>query len=428
MYETADEASPRPSRAHAPHGRCAPSRFFASRATALLVLADGSVVRGEGLGALGQACGEVCFNTTMTGYQEVLSDPSYAGQIITFTFPHIGNVGANADDVETSNLAASSGVRGCVLRARATGPSNYRATQALDDWLRRRGIIGIAGVDTRALTGLIRERGMQNAVIAHDPSGVFDLPALRAAAAQWRGIEGMDLAREVTCGQSYQWDETIWRWGAGFGRQTEPIAHVVAVDYGLKRNILRCFATVGCRVTVVSATASAEDILAREPDGIFLSNGPGDPAATGEYAVPELRKLVDSGKPLFGICLGHQLLGLALGGRTQKMHQGHHGANHPVLDRTTGKVEITSMNHGFAVDRDSLPAGVVETHVSLFDDSNCGIRLRDRPVFSVQYHPEGSPGPQDSHYLFVRFMNMIRAARGEPEMPEVWDHRHGPDA
>jgi len=418
---TIGQAAPRPSASSR-----TPAGLF-ERPTAVLVLADGSVIRGAGLGARGQASGEVCFNTAMTGYQEILTDPSYAGQIITFTFPHVGNVGTNPEDVETSNIAASSGVRGCVLRAPITDPSNYRATAAFDDWLRQRGIIGIAGVDTRALTSLIRERGMQNAVIAHDPSGAFDLPALKAAAAEWPGIEGMDLAGDVTCGQSYHWDETIWRWAAGFGHQTEPTAHVVAVDYGLKRNILRCLATTGCRVTVVPATASAEDILARDPDGIFLSNGPGDPAATGEYAVPELRKLVDSGKPLFGICLGHQLLGLALGGRTKKMHQGHHGANHPVMDYTTGKVEITSMNHGFAVDRDSLPSGVMETHVSLFDGSNCGIRLQDRPVFSVQYHPEGSPGPQDSHYLFVRFMNMIRVMRGEPEMPEVWDHRTGPD-
>jgi len=404
-----------------------PAYGLPARATAIIVLADGSVIRGAGLGATGQACGEVCFNTAMTGYQEILTDPSYAGQIITFTFPHIGNVGANAEDIETSNLAASSGVRGCVLRANITDPSNYRATRALDDWLRQRGIIGIAGVDTRALTSLIRERGMQNAVIAHEPSGQFDMPALRAEAEAWPGIEGMDLARNVTCVQSYQWDETIWRWPGGYGHQAHPTAHVVAVDYGLKRNILRCLATTGCQVTVVPATASADDILAREPDGIFLSNGPGDPAATGEYAVPEIRKLIDSGKPVFGICLGHQLLARALGARTAKMHQGHHGANHPVMDYTTGKVEITSMNHGFAVDRDSLPAGVTETHVSLFDGSNCGIRLEDGHVFSVQYHPEGSPGPQDSHYLFVRFMNMVRAARGEPQLPEVWDHRTGPE-
>ena len=400
-----------------------PRHGLSVRATAVIVLADGSVIRGAGLGATGHACGEVCFNTAMTGYQEILTDPSYAGQIITFTFPHIGNVGTNAEDIETSNIAASSGVRGCVLRANIPDPSNYRATSALDDWLRQRGIIGIAGVDTRALTALIRERGMQNAVIAHEPSGNFDMPALKAEAEAWPGIEGMDLARTVTCAQSYQWGETIWRWPDSFGQQTHPTAHVVAVDFGLKRNILRCLATTGCRVTVVPATTSAEGILAREPDGIFLSNGPGDPAATGAYAVPEIKKLIDSGKPLFGICLGHQLLGLALGGRTTKMHQGHHGANHPVMDHTTGKVEITSMNHGFAVDRDSLPSAVTETHVSLFDGSNCGIRMQGRPVFSVQYHPEGSPGPHDSHYLFVRFMNLIRAARGEPQLAEVWDHR-----
>jgi len=407
----------------APSPRCG----LPVRATAVLVLADGSVIRGAGLGATGQACGEVCFNTAMTGYQEILTDPSYAGQIITFTFPHIGNVGTNAEDIETSNLAASSALRGCVLRANITDPSNYRATRALDDWLRQRGIIGIAGVDTRALTALIRERGMQNAVIAHEPSGTFDMHALKGEAEGWPGIEGMDLARGVTCAQSYQWDEMIWRWPDGYGRQGRTTTHVVAVDYGLKRNILRCLATTGCRVTVVPALTSAEDILAREPDGIFLSNGPGDPAATGEYAVPEIRKLIDSGKPVFGICLGHQLLGLALGGRTKKMHQGHHGANHPVMDHTTGKVEITSMNHGFAVDRDSLPSDITETHVSLFDGSNCGIRMAGRPVFSVQYHPEGSPGPQDSHYLFMRFMNMIRATRGEPQIPEAWDHRYGPD-
>ncbi|RMF06850.1 MAG: carbamoyl-phosphate synthase small subunit, partial [Alphaproteobacteria bacterium] len=366
---------------------------------------------GTGLGATGHAVGEVCFNTAMTGYQEILTDPSYAGQIITFTFPHIGNVGANPEDIETSNLAATSGVRGCVLRAAITEPSNYRAAQHLDDWLKARGIIAIAGVDSRALTVRIREKGMPNAVIAHAPDGNFDLDALRRQAAEWPGIKGMDLAKEVTCAQSYSWDETLWRWNEGYGRQTSPQHHVVAVDYGLKRNILRCLASSGCKITVVPATTPAEDILAREPDGIFLSNGPGDPAATGEYAVPQIRKLVESGLPVFGICLGHQLLALALGATTRKMHQGHHGANHPVKDYTTGKVEITSMNHGFTVDRDSLPATVEETHVSLFDGTNCGLRLKDRPVFSVQYHPEASPGPQDSHYLFERFTDLMRAAR-----------------
>ncbi|MGI9384184.1 MAG: glutamine-hydrolyzing carbamoyl-phosphate synthase small subunit [Methyloligellaceae bacterium] len=387
-------------------------------ATAVLVLADGTVIHGEGLGATGEAVGEVCFNTAMTGYQEILTDPSYAGQIITFTFPHIGNVGTNPEDIETSNLAAASGVRGCILRESITQPSNYRAAQHLDAWLAARGIIGLAGVDTRALTALIREKGMPNAMIAHEASGRFDLDGLKAKAAAWPGINGMDLAKDVTCGQTYTWDETLWEWDRGYGRQTAPDYHVVAIDYGLKRNILRCLASAGCRVTVVPATTSAEDVLARDPDGIFLSNGPGDPAATGAYAVPEIRKLVDSGLPVFGICLGHQMLAIALGARTLKMHQGHHGANHPVKDFTTEKVEITSMNHGFTVDRETLPDGIEETHVSLFDGTNCGLNLKDRPVFSVQYHPEASPGPQDSHYLFRRFLNHIRAAKGAPPVAE----------
>ncbi|MGE0855791.1 MAG: glutamine-hydrolyzing carbamoyl-phosphate synthase small subunit, partial [Hyphomicrobiaceae bacterium] len=364
--------------------------------TARLVLADGTVIAGQGLGAVGRAVGEVCFNTAMTGYQEILTDPSYAGQIVTFTFPHVGNVGTNAEDTETSNLAARSGVRGTVLRAPITAPSNYRALEHFDRWLKARGIIGIAGVDTRALTALIREKGMPNAVIAHAPDGRFDMDTLHKEARAWPGLLGLDLVPEVTAGQSYTWDETRWVWGQGYGRQAAPQFHVVALDYGLKRNILRCLASAGCRVTIVPATTSAEDVLARKPDGIFLSNGPGDPAATGDYAVPEIRKLVDSGLPVFGICLGHQMLALALGGRTRKMHQGHHGANHPVKDFTTGKVEIVSMNHGFTVDRETLPAGVEETHVSLFDGTNCGIRLTGRPVFSVQHHPEASPGPQDS--------------------------------
>ncbi len=375
--------------------------------SALLVLADGTVIEGQGAGATGIAVGEVCFNTAMTGYQEILTDPSYAGQIITFTFPHIGNVGTNAEDIETASLAAASGVRGCVLRAPITAPSSWRAAQDFNAWLKARGIIAITGVDTRALTALIREKGMPNAVIAHAPDGKFDLDALKREAAAWPGMVGLDLAKEVTSGQSYSWDETEWQWGEGYGRQETPQFHVVAIDYGLKRNILRELAGAGCRLTVVPATATAEDILERKPDGVFLSNGPGDPAATGIYAVPEIRKLVDSGLPVFGICLGHQMLGLALGGKTAKMHQGHHGANHPVKDFTTDKVEITSMNHGFAVDRDSLPVSVEETHVSLFDGSNCGLKVKDRPVFSVQYHPEASPGPQDSHYLFTRFVEMM---------------------
>jgi carbamoyl-phosphate synthase small subunit len=324
----------------------------------------------------------------MTGYQEILTDPSYAGQIITFTFPHIGNVGANDEDIETVNLAATPGARGVILHAAITSPSNYRARRPLDQWLKARGIIGLAGIDTRALTGLIRRDGMPNAVIAHAPDGRFDLDALKAEATAWPGLAGMDLVPMVTAVQRFTWDETPWQWNAGYGRQGEPEFNVVAVDYGIKRNILRLLAGGGCKVTVVPATMSAADILDLRPDGVFLSNGPGDPAATGEYAVPVIRSLIESRVPTFGICLGHQMLGIAVGGRTMKMHQGHHGANHPVKDLTTGKVEITSMNHGFAVDRASLPDTVEETHVSLFDGSNCGIALKGAPVFSVQYHPE----------------------------------------
>jgi carbamoyl-phosphate synthase small subunit len=377
------------------------------RPTALLVLADGTVVEGHGLGATGRAAGEVCFNTAMTGYQEILTDPSYAGQIITFTFPHIGNVGVNDEDIETVNMASASGIRGCVLKADVTDPSNYRAARRLDQWLKARGIIGIAGIDTRALTTRIRESGMPNAVISHDPAGAFDRAALLAEARAWPGLEGMDLAKDVTTGQSFTWDETSWQWGKGYGRQANPRHHVVAVDYGIKRNILRLLADHGCRVTVLPATATGEEILAHKPDGVFLSNGPGDPAATGVYAVPAIKAVIESGTPTFGICLGHQMLGIALGGTTRKMHQGHHGANHPVKDLTTGKVEITSMNHGFAVDTKSLPDSVEETHVSLFDGSNCGLKVKDKPVFSVQYHPEASPGPRDSRYLFERFVDLM---------------------
>jgi carbamoyl-phosphate synthase small subunit len=390
--------------------------------TARLVLADGTVIAGRGLGATGSAVGEVCFNTAITGYQEILTDPSYAGQIITFTFPHVGNVGANNDDTETSNLAARSGVRGCVLRADVTDPSNYRSAEHLDAWLKARGIIAISGIDTRALTALIRDKGMPNGVISHEPSGKFDIAKLTAEAKAWPGLLGLDLVPDVTISQTRTWDEMRWAWAppgtSGYTTQAAPEFHVVAIDYGLKRNILRCLASAGCKVTVVPATTKAADILARKPDGIFLSNGPGDPAATGVYAVPEIKTLLASGLPVFGICLGHQILALALGGKTMKMHQGHHGANHPVKDLTTSKVEITSMNHGFAVDRDSLPKGVEETHISLFDKSNAGLRLSGKPVFSVQYHPEASPGPQDSHYLFTRFANLMRANKGAAAKPE----------
>jgi carbamoyl-phosphate synthase small subunit len=379
------------------------------RATALLVLADGTVLEGFGVGAEGSAVGEVCFNTAMTGYQEILTDPSYAGQIITFTFPHIGNVGVNDEDVETVNMAANSGVRGAILHTAITDPSNWRAARHFDAWLKARGIVGLAGIDTRALTALIRQKGMPNAVIAHAPDGVFDVEALKREAAALPSMDGLDLVPMVTAAQRYGWDEKSWTWGEGFGRQENPARHVVAIDYGVKRNILRLLADRGCKVTVVPATATAEDVLALRPDGVFLSNGPGDPAATGEYSVPVIRELLDQKVPTFGICLGHQMLALAVGGKTAKMHQGHHGANHPVKDFTTNKVEIVSMNHGFAVDRDSLPANAKETHVSLFDGSNCGIALTDRPAFSVQHHPEASPGPQDSHYLFDRFVEMIDA-------------------
>jgi len=381
-------------------------------ATAALVLADGTAFVGRGLGAAGRAVGEVCFNTSITGYQEILTDPSYAGQIITFTFPHIGNIGANSEDVETATPAA----RGLVLRSDITQPSNWRAAQHLDAWLTSHNLIGVAGVDTRALTRRIRDLGAPVGAIGHDPDapaqGGIDLAGLHAEAAAWPGLEGMDLAKEVSCTQSYGWDETRWQLGRGDGRQDAAKHHVVAVDFGAKRNILRSLATLGCRVTVVPAWATAEDILRHRPDGVFLSNGPGDPAATGQYAVPTVRALLAQRElPIFGICLGHQILALALGARTGKMHLGHRGANHPVKDLASGRVEITSQNHGFVVDPESLPAEVEASHVSLFDGSNEGLVLKGRPVFSVQYHPEASPGPHDSHYLFERFLGHIEAAK-----------------
>ncbi|MET3577072.1 carbamoyl-phosphate synthase small subunit [Mesorhizobium robiniae] len=386
--------------------------------TALLVLADGTVIEGRGLGATGSAVAEVCFNTALTGYQEILTDPSYAGQIVTFTFPHIGNIGTNDEDIEDLNPVARAGAVGAVFKADVTNPSSYRAAAGLDQWLKKRGIVALSGIDTRALTALIREKGMPNAVIAHAPDGIFDVDDLKRQASAWSGLIGLDLAKDVTSGQSSVWRETPWVWDEGFGEQTDPSMHVVAIDYGVKRNILRLLAGLGAKVTVVPANTGAEEILAMRPDGIFLSNGPGDPEATGDYAVPVIQDLLKTDIPVFGICLGHQMLALALGGKTAKMHQGHHGANHPVKDHTTGKVEIVSMNHGFAVDADSLPSGVEETHVSLFDGSNCGITLTGRPVFSVQHHPEASPGPQDSHYLFRRFVNLIREKRGEPALAE----------
>jgi carbamoyl-phosphate synthase small subunit len=379
----------------------------ATRPTACLALADGTVFYGKGFGATGQTTAELCFNTAMTGYQEIMTDPSYAGQIVTFTFPHIGNVGVNeADDEAAAPVAA-----GMVVKWDPTEPSNWRATAELTDWLTRKGRIGIGGLDTRRLTRAIRQQGAPHVALAHDPGGNFDLEALVAAARAWPGLVGLDLAKDVTCAQSYRWDEMRWAWPEGYKRRTGPGHRVVAIDYGAKRNILRCLASSGCEVTVLPATATAEDVLALSPDGVFLSNGPGDPAATGEYAVPMIKGVLDKGLPIFGICLGHQMLALALGAKTVKMNHGHHGANHPVKDLETGKVEITSMNHGFTVDSQTLPPGVIETHVSLFDGSNCGIRMADRPVFSVQYHPEASPGPQDSYYLFERFSAAMEARR-----------------
>jgi len=395
-----------------------------TKPTALVVLADGTVIEGKGAGATGVRQAEICFNTAITGYQEILTDPSYAGQIVTFTFPHVGNVGVNEDDVETLNTAAQARVAGAVFKADITDPSNWRSVRHFDDWLKARGIVAMSGVDTRALTGIIRDKGLANAVIAHDPEGNFDVEALKKLASGWKGLEGADLAIEVTSGQSSTWEERPWDWdieGADgkYGKPGGADFNIVAVDYGIKRNILRLLAGLGARVTVMPATATAEEILAHKPDGVFLSNGPGDPAATGSaYAIDAIKGVLDKDVPVFGICLGHQMLGLALGGKTVKMHQGHHGANHPVKDHTTGKVEIVSMNHGFAVDAASLPSNVEETHVSLFDGSNCGIAVKGRPVFSVQHHPEASPGPQDSHYLFRRFANLMRERKGMEKIAE----------
>ncbi len=373
--------------------------------TACLALADGSVFYGHGFGAEGTAEAELCFNTAMTGYQEIMTDPSYAGQIVTFTFPHIGNTGVTDEDDETATPVAA----GMVVKWDPTEPSNWRSAGHLSDWLKSRGRIAIGGVDTRRLTRAIRQQGAPHVALQHSQDGIFDVAALVAKAKAFPGLEGLDLAKDVSCTQSYKWNEMRWAWPEGYTPQTDPKYKVVAVDYGAKRNILRCLASAGCDVTVLPATATGEDVLAHNPDGVFLSNGPGDPAATGAYAVPMIQDVLKTDLPVFGICLGHQMLALAVGAKTIKMNHGHHGANHPVKDNETNKVEITSMNHGFAVDAQSLPDGVVETHVSLFDGSNCGIALEGRPVFSVQHHPEASPGPQDSFYLFEKFAAAMAA-------------------
>ena len=375
------------------------------RPTACLALADGTVFYGHGFGATGLSVAELCFNTAMTGYQEIMTDPSYAGQIVTFTFPHVGNTGTTPEDDETAQSAAA----GMVVKWDPTSPSNWRNAQDLGGWLAAQGRIGMGGIDTRRLTRAIRQQGAPHVALAHDPEGNFDIEALVKAARAFKGLEGLDLAKEVTCTQSYTWDESRWAWPDGYPKREGPAPKVVAIDYGAKRNILRCLAWAGCDVTVLPASATAADIKSHSPAGVFLSNGPGDPAATGAYAVPMIREILETTDlPIFGICLGHQMLALALGAKTIKMNHGHHGANHPVKDLESGKVEITSMNHGFTVDSQSLPEGVIETHVSLFDGSNCGIRMADRPVYSVQYHPEASPGPMDSMYLFERFRNALK--------------------
>jgi carbamoyl-phosphate synthase small subunit len=394
---------------HAPE----PALAFARRPTGVLVLADGRVFWGQGCGAIGDAVGEVCFNTAMSGYQEILTDPSYAGQLISFTAPHIGNTGTNSGDNEYGCAQAQVAARGAIMRAPISTPSNWRNTQDLGAWLAARNIVGITGVDTRALTATIRDHGMPHGVVAHSPDGTFDTDALVAKAKAWAGLEGQDLAKDVTCAQTYLFEETRWAWPSGASAVTNPDYYVVVLDFGVKENILRCLGSINAHVRVMPASSSAEEILAHKPDGVLLSNGPGDPAATGVYAVPTIQALIASGVPVFGICLGHQMLGLALGGQTVKMPQGHHGANHPVKDLASGKVEIVSMNHGFALDADSLPAGVTQTHVSLFDGSNCGIALAGKPVFSVQYHPEASPGPQDSFYLFAQFATAMAAFKAQ---------------
>jgi carbamoyl-phosphate synthase small subunit len=389
-----------------------PNTASPTRATGVLVLADGTAFLGQGAGATGSAVGELCFNTAMTGYQEILTDPSYAQQVICFTFPHVGNVGTTPEDEESSTDRARTAARGVVLKAPITPPANWRSREPLDAWLAARGIVAVTGVDTRAITRLIREKGMPHCVVAHDPDGNFNIAALAAQARAWAGLEGADLAKDVATTAEFEFAEAAWSWPGGATAIETPRFNVAVIDYGVKANILRRLGSIGAKAWVAPATATAEDILARKPDGVLLANGPGDPAATGVYTGPEIKKLAESGVPLFGICLGHQMLASALGAKTAKMPQGHHGANHPVKELATGEVQIVSMNHGFAVDRESLPEHLEETHVSLFDGTNCGIRVKGKPVFSVQHHPEASPGPHDSFGLFEQFAEMMAARKG----------------
>ncbi|RCL03389.1 MAG: carbamoyl-phosphate synthase small subunit [Candidatus Tokpelaia sp. JSC161] len=392
------------------------SSYISTHKTAIIVLENEIIIKGNGLGATGTFEGEICFNTACTGYEEILTDPSYTGQIITFTFPHIGNVGINNEDLE--HLSPHTGAVGAIFKANISHHSNYRATERLDSWLKKRGIVGLSGVDTRALTGLIRKQGFLNAIICYDPSGNFNINKLKKQSA-WPQMNKVDLAQNVSSPKSITWNEIPWIWNTGYRKQQNKKYHILVIDYGVKRNILRLLASLHAQITIIPYHFSEKEILKLNPDGVCLSNGPGDPILTSIYATPIIQKLLKIGIPLFGICLGHQLLALATGAQTIKMHQGHHGCNHPVKDIHTGKIEIVSMNHGFAVDAKTLPKGVEETHISLFDGSNCGIRLISKPAFSVQYHPEASPGPQDSHYLFLKFFDSIKKFRKNPQMIDL---------
>ena len=375
--------------------------------TGALALADGTVVYGRGVGAPGVAVGEMCFNTAITGYQEILTDPSYADQVILFTFPHIGNVGANAEDNEISSKPAERAARGAIFKAHPTPPANWRAEDHLGAWLRMKGIVGLSGVDTRALTRRIRESGMQHVAIAHAPDGGIDEAALIETARAWEGLEGADLAVGVATEATFDHTQALWSIDKGFADNSDEQFHVVVMDFGVKKNILRNLAEQGVKTTVVPATATAEEILALSPDGIVLSNGPGDPAATAKHAAPTIKKLIETNLPILGICIGHQLLALSLGAKTMKMAQGHHGANHPVRDIATGKVEITSQNHSFAVRVEDLPSHLELTHVNLNDGTVEGMRHKTEPLFSIQYHPEAAPGPLDSTHLFGRFRTLV---------------------